>query len=166
MKPPILSSRQEWQRFFAGIAIGGIISWVLFFYMYGVMQEKQISKITKQHQQIEDLNNEIEIWKKEIQSLNQKVEKSVTIQEITITIENYKKYKIDLLSRLETQEALRKDLSSLITKDLETVYKGKNLIKKAIENKTIEINEKKYTFEVKEIMFSSTLIIEVALIRI
>ena len=83
-----------------------------------------------------------------------------------MTIENYRDYKLDLLSVIEAQEAIRNDLRSLITKDLETVYKGKSLIRKTIENKIVEMNKKKYTFEVSEIMFYSTIYIEVKVKRV
>lgn len=161
MKPPILLSRRGWQRFIAGIAIGALISWIVFFYMYGVMQEKQIQLIQSQKIQIEELKDKNSIWEKDYASKNNEIEKKLTIQEIQVAITNGSSYKIDLLSIVEAQEAVRKDLHALITKDIETVYQGKALLKKTIENKVIEINDKKYTFEVKEILFFSKLYIEV-----
>lgn len=166
MKPPNITSSQEWQRFFVGVVIGAIISWLLYFYMHGVMQEKQILLIAKQKDTIAELTRNLEIWKKDYELLNEDIEKKIKIQDITVTIENYKTYKLDLLSVIEAQKGIRNDLSSLITKDLETVYKGKLLIKKTIENKIIEINDKKYTFEVSEMMFYSTLILEVKIKRV
>lgn len=166
MKIPSVSSDKGWQRFFAGVAIGAIISWALYFYMHGVMQEQQIQKIETQKQEIKDLTKKIEIWEEESESLNEEAEKKVKIIEIQVTIENYRDYKLDLLSVIEAQEAIRNDLRSLITKDLETVYKGKSLIRKTIENKIVEMNKKKYTFEVSEIMFYSTIYIEVKVKRV
>lgn len=134
--------------------------------MHSEMQEDQIQEIIEQKREISNLRDKIEIWEKESESLNEETEKKLTIQEIQVTIENYREYDLDLLSVLEAQEAIRKDLSSLISKDLETVYKGKLLIKKTIENKTVEMIEKKYTFEVTEIMFYSTIFIEVKVKRL
>ena len=130
-----MAKDKGWQRFFAGVVIGAIIGWVVFFYMYGKMQENLTQEIIEQKQEISNLNDKIAIWEKESESLNEETEKKLTIQDIQITIENYRQYDLDLLSVLQAQEAIRKDLSSLISKDLETVYKGKLLIKKTIENK-------------------------------
>ncbi|MEH6942391.1 sporulation membrane protein YtrI [Bacillus sp. JJ722] len=161
MKPPTLTFRRGWQRFIAGIAIGAIISWILYFYMHGVMQEKQILLIETQKKEIEELKIKNAIWEKEYAAKNNEVEKKLTIQEVQVAITNGSNYKLNLLSIVEAQEEIRKDLNSLITKDIETVYKGKLLLKKTIENKIVEINNKKYTFEVKEILFFTTLYIEV-----
>ena len=166
MRPPNILSQKEWQRFFAGVAIGAIISWVIYVYLHGIMQETQMKKIIEQQQTIQKLEDEIAIWEKESESINEETEKKLTIQEIQIVIENYRDYDLDLLSVLKAQEEIRKDLSSLITKDLETVYKGRFLIKKTVENKIIEINDKKYSFTVSELMFYTTIYIEVKVRRI
>ncbi|MGM9926689.1 MAG: sporulation membrane protein YtrI [Bacillus sp. (in: firmicutes)] len=165
MKIPAISSDKKWQRFFAGVVIGGVVSWLLYFYMHGIMQEKQIQRIKSQEQQIIDLTKKIEIWEKESESHNEETEKNVKVIDIQVTIDNYRDYKLDLLSVIEAQESIRNDLRSLITKDLETVYNSKSLLKKTIENKSIELNEKKYAFEVSEIMFYSTLYIVVEIKR-
>jgi len=166
MRPPNILSQKEWQRFFAGVAIGAIISWVIYVYLHGMMQETQMKEIIEQQQTIQKLEDEIAIWEKESESINEETEKKLTIQEIQIAIENYRDYDLDLLSVLKAQEEIRKDLSSLITKDLETVYKGRFLIKKTVENKIIEINDKKYSFTVSELMFYTTIYIEVKVRRI
>ena len=166
MRPSSILSQKEWQRFFAGVAIGAIISWVIYVYLHGIMQETQIKEIIEQQQTIQKLEDEIAIWEKESESINEETEKKLTIQEIQIVIENYRDYDLDLLSVLKAQEEIRKDLSSLITKDLETVYKGRFLIKKTVENKIIEINDKKYSFTVSELMFYTTIYIEVKVRRI
>lgn len=166
MRPPNVLSQKEWQRFFAGVAIGAIISWVIYVYLHGMMQETQMKEIIEQQQIIKKLEDEIAIWEKESESINEETEKKLTIQEIQIAIENYRDYDLDLLSVLKAQEEIRKDLSSLITKDLETVYKGRFLIKKTVENKIIEINDKKYSFTVSELMFYTTIYIEVKVRRI
>ncbi len=166
MRPPSILSQKEWQRFFAGVAIGAIISWVIYVYLHGMMQESQMKEIIEQQQTIQKLEDEIAIWEQESESINEETEKKLTIQEIQIAIENYRDYDLDLLSVLKAQEEIRKDLSSLITKDLETVYKGRFLIKKTVENKIIEMNDKKYSFTVSELMFYTTIYIEVKVRRI
>ena len=166
MRIPPFFNNPSWQRFFAGIAIGALISWVVFFYMFGIQQEKQIRTIQTQKDQIEDLNKKIAIWEEDYQKLNEQNEEVLMIQEIVVKIKNGKQYNLDKLSVAEAEDVIRDDLASLIAKDLKTIYDGKVLLKKSIENKFIEINKKQYRLEVVEIMFYTKMYIEVKLKRI
>ena len=166
MRIPPFFNNPSWQRFFAGIAIGALISWVVFFYMFGIQQEKQIRTIQTQKDQMEDLNKKIAIWEEDYQKLNEQNEEVLMIQEIVVKIKNGKQYNLDKLSVAEAEDVIRDDLASLIAKDLKTIYDGKVLLKKSIENKFIEINKKQYRLEVVEIMFYTKMYIEVKLKRV
>ena len=166
MRIPPLFNYPTWQRFFAGIAIGALISWVLFFYMFGIQQDKQIRTIQSQKEQIEDLNKKVSIWEEDYQKLNEQNEQVLMIQDIIVKINNGKTYNLDKLSVAEAEDVIRDDLASLIAKDVKTIYNGKVLLKKSIENKFIEINKKQYRLEVVEIMFYTEMYIEVKLKRI
>ena len=166
MRIPPFFNNPSWQRFFAGIAIGALISWVVFFYMFGIQQEKQIRTIQTQKDQMEDLNKKIAIWEEDYQKLNEQNEEVLMIQEIVVKIKNGKQYNLDKLSVAEAEDVIRDDLASLIAKDLKTIYDGKVLLKKSIENKFIEINKKQYRLEVVEIMFYTEMYIEVKLKRV
>ncbi len=48
---------------------------------------------------------------------------------------------------------MKEDLKSLLAKDLTTVYKNREIIKKTVENKTMNINGKQYQLIVKELLF-------------
>ena len=65
MRIPPYYRNPLWQRFFAGVIIGAIISWGLFLYMFGDLQEKQIQLIETQQDAIKDLHDELEIWQNE-----------------------------------------------------------------------------------------------------
>ena len=166
MRIPPFFNNPSWQRFFAGVIIGAIISWVIFFYMFGIQQEEQIRIIQTQKEQIEDLNNKIAIWEEDYQKLNEQNEKVLTIQEVQVKINNGKAYNLDKLSVVEAEDVIRDDLASLIAKDVKTIYNGKGLLKKSIENKFVTINKKQYRLEVVEIMFYTEMYIEVKLKRI
>lgn len=166
MRIPSFFRSPSWQRFFAGVAIGTFISWCLFFYMFGLQQEKQINTIRTQKEQIEDLNKKIAIWEEDYQKLNEQNEKVLMIQEVQVKINNGKSYNLDKLSIAEAEDVIRDDLASLIAKDLKTIFQGKVLLKKSIENKLIEINKKQYRLEVVEIMFYTELYVEVKLKRV
>ena len=93
-------------------------------------------------------------------------EEVLMIQEVQVKINNGKSYNLDKLSVAEAEDVIRDDLTSLIAKDVKTIYNGKVLLKKSIENKFIEINKKQYRLEVVEIMFYTEMYIEVKLKRI
>ena len=163
MRIPPLYRRPAWQRFFAGMAIGGAISWCIFLYIYGVWQERNTKLIRKQQEAIVDLNNEKKIWQEEYKEMNKRNIEQLTVQKINIKITNSEKYKLDSLSVLETENAVKDDLSKMLAKDLETVYQSRELLKKIIENKPIKIHEKRYKLKIKEMIIYTTVSIELEL---
>lgn len=166
MRIPPYHQNPGWQRFFAGVSIGCIISWIVFLYMFGVQQEYQFEKINAQKKLIGDLLDRNQIWEKDYQKLNEEAEKKLKIQEIEVTIINGKTFKLDHLSIAEAEDAIHDDLASLLAKDVETIYNGRSLLKKSIENKIVEINKKRYRPEVAEILFYTNMYIEVRLVRL
>lgn len=160
MRIPPLYRRPSWQRFFAGMAVGGVISWCIFLYIYGVWQEKNTELIKEQAKKIIDLKAEKKIWQDEYKEINKRNIEQLTVQKINIRITNGEKYKLDSLSVLETEDSVRDDISLMIAKDIETVYKSKDLLKKIIENKPIKINDKRYKLKVKEMVFYTNLSIQ------
>ncbi|MBS4194985.1 sporulation membrane protein YtrI [Lederbergia citri] len=164
MRIPPLYRNPVWQRFFAGAAIGGCISWMIFLYMFGVMQERNGYLIEKQAKEIKTLQNQIIIWQEDYRELNKKNEEMLTIQKIDVRLIGYEKYNIkDRQSIFNVEESIKEDLKSLLAKDLSTVYKNKDIVKKTIENKNENINGKKYKFIVKEMYFYTTINITVEL---
>lgn len=160
MRIPPLYRRPAWQRFFGGMAVGGVISWCIFLYIYGVWQEQNTELIQKQAKEIIDLNEEKKIWQEEYKEINKRKIEQLTVQKINIRITNWEKYRLDSLSVLETEDSVRDDISMMIAKDIETVYKSKDLLKKIIENKPIKINDKRYKLKVKEMVFYTNLSIQ------
>jgi len=166
MRIPPYYRLPTWQRFFAGVVIGAIGSWFIFFYMYGVLQEKQISIIEIQRKEIHELKIKVGIWEQDFNKLNEETEKHLSVKEIQVNIVNDRFYDLDKLSVAEAEEVIRTDLTTLITKNVEDVYKAKALLKKSIENKILEINKKRYRIEITEIFFYTNMEIEVKLHRL
>lgn len=161
MRIPPYYRRPSWQRFFSGMAIGGAISWCIFLYIHGVWQERNSKLLHNLQDKINDLNEEKKIWQEEYKELNKRNLEQITVQKINIKITNGEKYKLDYFSTFQTEEAVKDELSTmLLAKDLETVYKSKDLLKKIIENKPIKINEKRYKLKVKEMVIYTTLSIQ------
>lgn len=160
MRIPPYYRRPSWQRFFAGAAVGGAISWCIFLYIYGVWQEENTELLRIQQQKIIDLNEEKKIWQEEYKEMNKRNIEQLTVQKINVKIMNWEKYKLDLLSVSETEDSVKDDISMMLAKDLDTVYKSKDLLKKIIENKPIKINDKRYKLKVKEMVIYTNLTIQ------
>lgn len=160
MRIPPYYRLPSWQRFLAGAAIGGMISWFIFLYIFGEWQEKYSKLIKKQEEDIARLTNDKKIWQEEFKELNKKNREQLTVQEIKIKIRNSEKYKMDSFSVFEIEDQIKEDISMMIAKDIDTVYKSRELIKKMIENKVFKVNEKRYRVEVRELVIYTTLFVQ------
>lgn len=160
MRIPPYYRRPPWQRFFSGAAIGGAISWCIFLYIYGSWQEQHTKLIHEQKDKIDELNKEIKIWQDEYKAANKRNIEQITVQKISVKITNWEKYGLDSFSAFEVEDNVKEDINMMVAKDIETVYKSKDLIKKIIENKQVKINDKRYRLDVKEMIVYTTLSIQ------
>jgi hypothetical protein len=163
MRIPPYYRLQEWRRLFAGMAIGAIISWLIFLFIYGEWQEEYSMKIQLQEEAIRELKNEKKIWQEDTEKINKENEEKLKVQNIEVKIINYDKYKLDIYSVHEIEEAVKEDVRTLLTKDIETAFKSRELIRKAIENKTFKAHEKRYRLQIKEIAYYTTISIQLSL---
>lgn len=157
MKIPPGYRIQEWRRLFVGMALGALISWLIFLYIYGEWQEKYSKTIKEQEESIHNLKKEKEIWQEDIQKLNKENKDKLTIQKIEVKIINYERYKLDLFSVYEIEEDVKEDIRSLLAKDIETAYKSRELLRRTIENKTFKAHDKRYRLQIEEIIYYTTL---------
>jgi hypothetical protein len=160
MRIPPYYRRPSWQRFFAGMAIGGAISWCIFIYIFGVWQEEHVKLNRKQQNDISKLHTDLKIWQEDYEELNKQNLAKITVQKINIKIINGEKYKLDDFSVFEKEEAVRDDIKMVLAKDLETVAKIQDLVEKIIENKPIKIYEKRYKLKVKKMIIFTTLTVQ------
>ncbi|MCM3122704.1 sporulation protein [Mesobacillus sp. AQ2] len=166
MRVPPYYRKPEWQRFFSGAAVGALVSWVLFLYMNGAWMEKHAKTIEQQKDEIADLKSDIEIWMEDYEELNKKNQEKLTVQEIKVKIVNDKKYKqLDTLSIYEIEEETKGQLNMLLAKDLDSVFKSRELITKVIENKSIRISDKRYKLKIKSMVIytSVSILVEISL---
>lgn len=165
MRIPPLYRRPAWQRLLAGMVLGGCISWSIFLYIFGVVQEESTKKMEKQEEDIKELTQDIKIWQDEYKALNKKNIELLKIQDISVKITNWEKYKqkygIDSFSVFEVEDAIKEDIAMVKAKDLDTVFKSRDLLKKVIENRIVKINDKRFRLEVKEIVIYTTLSIQI-----
>ncbi len=74
---------------------------------------------------------------------------------------NWEKYRIAQPDKMKFEEQVKDNISEVITKDIESVYKTKELLKRTIENKIYTINEKEFKAEVKELTIYTRLSVEI-----
>jgi hypothetical protein len=162
MRIPPYYRKPEWQRFLSGVAVGALVSWVLFLYINGAWMEKHAKKIEQQEDEISDLKSDIQIWMQDYEELNKKNEEKLTVQEIKVKIVNDKKYKqLDTLSIFEIEEDIKGQLNMLLAKDLDSVFKSRELITRVIENKSIKVNDKRYKLKIKSMVIYTSVSIQV-----
>jgi len=162
MRIPPYYQKPSWQRFFAGMVVGALISWGFFLYSYGVLQEKNIEIITKQKNTINELNKEIKIWKEDIQELNDENEQLLKVQSIKVIIQNKERYD-DKFLEYSIQKQIEEDLSNLKAKDIQSVINTRHLITRAIENRNFKVEDQIYKAEVSQLVITTTIIIEVVI---
>lgn len=161
MRVPPHYQQPSWQRFFAGVAIGAVISWSVFLFIFGVIQEKHSTIINEQKQDIQDLMNDKKIYQEEYSKLNKKAQEKLTIQEIKIKLTNGDRYLFKDFRITNIENKVKDDLKELIAKDIESIFNSRLLIERTIENRVFEFDGKKYKLEMTKFMLHTTLYIEV-----
>ncbi len=163
MRIPPFYEKGSWQRFFAGGVFGGLISWILFVYMFGAFQDIQLTHISKQAEEIKNLKEDIKIWSDDYTKLNEEKQKGLTLEKVNVKLINSEAYKFDSWRQYELESVAKKEINHLIAKELTLIYQSQELIIRAIENKVFKIDEKDYRLDVKGIfLLNTTLEIQVA----
>ncbi|WP_413379107.1 sporulation membrane protein YtrI [Alkalihalobacillus sp. 1P02AB] len=157
MRVPPYYRRPGWQRFFAGIAIGAIIGWAFFVNHYGQVYDSMIVKIKTQADEITHLEEDIAQLKNDQVILNEENKNKLTVQDIEISFSNDKQLKLSQLTIHDLKHQAVDQISNLKGDSIETVYQAKDLIYRAIENKTYVIDDRKYHFKIIGESFYTTL---------
>ncbi|MFD3445327.1 sporulation membrane protein YtrI [Microbacteriaceae bacterium 4G12] len=165
MRIPPLYRSPRWQIFFAGAAIGGILSWGIFLYVYGVFHEEQRTLILKQQDQIVQLKKHNHLLVEDQKKFNEENKRMLTIQNIKVDIINHEQYDVDSLAVHSLTTDVKNDLQNLLTQNIQSVAKNKGLLIAAIENKIYKRNEQSYHFQVHTIYFDTTLEISLKIVR-
>lgn len=157
MKVPSASIAKRWYLFLGGAAVGGILSWIIFLYIYGVFQEDQARTIGKQEKIINEQKQRLHVLLEDRNKLNEENKNLLTIQEIKIEISNHDKYDLDSLTLENITTSIQNDLRHLLTKHVQSVAKNKELLKKTIENKVYKHYDRSYRFKIETISFDTVL---------
>ncbi len=165
MHIPPLYRNKKWQLFLGGTMIGGLLAWIVFLYIYGSLQDRQLRILIQQQETIQQLETERNILIEDKQKLNEETKENLVIQDIQIKITNAKQVNLDALLQEQLTNAILEDLQYLLTQHVESVSSNKELLKKVIENKTYKVDSKVYQFHVDSIFFDTTLEIYVSIGR-
>ncbi len=137
---------------------------VYFFCTYTVFfQEEQASKIAEQREIIEKQEAKLHVLLEDQEKLNTENKRLLTIQEIKIKLINREKYDLDNLTLENMTTSIHNDLQHLLTKNIQSIAKNKDLLKKVIENKTYKHYDRLYRFKVDTISFDTVLEISITI---
>ncbi|SFE68262.1 sporulation membrane protein YtrI [Alteribacillus iranensis] len=163
MRIPPYYRRPGWQRFFAGVFIGVLGGWAFFLFQFGAVHEELVVEINKQKLQIEHQKEQIEILRSEEKKRNEENEKKLTVQEIKIQFANEKEMRLNELALFELKQQAEEEINFLKNKNIESVVDGKDLIRKAIENKTYEVGDNEWNLVIKEMYIYTNLELVIAI---
>ncbi|AIK37389.1 hypothetical protein COM13_01260 [Bacillus pseudomycoides] len=161
MRVPSATIAKKWYLFLGGAAVGGILSWFIFLYIYGVFQEDYAKKIVFQETEITRLKKNLHVLTEDRTKLNEENKSLLTIQEIKIEIPNHDKYDLDRVTLENMITSLQEDLQHLVTKNVQSVAKNKELLIKTIENKVYKHYDRSYRFKIETISFDTVLEISI-----
>ncbi|MFB4163011.1 sporulation membrane protein YtrI [Alteribacillus sp. JSM 102045] len=157
MRIPPYYRRPGWQRFFAGIAMGALGGWAFFLFQFGAVHEELVIEINKKRIQIENQKEQIDILRSEERKRNEENEQKLTIQETKIKFTNENKLRLNELALYELKQQVEDEVKFLKNKNIESVVEGKELIKKAVENKTYEVGDHEYRLHIEEMYIYTSL---------
>ncbi len=157
MRVPPYHQKPGWQRFFAGVVIGALISWFVFLFQFGILQDKQIQKISEQELEIADLQKSKEILIEDAKKLNEENKSKLKIQDFEIVFANRKKVELSSLDLHHMKTAVLEDLNSLIGQDIQSLSKNKELLFRTIENRLYEMDDKTYKLKIHTVFVDTTL---------
>lgn len=157
MRIPTFKRIKRWQLFFSGIVFGTIIGWLLFLLFFGIMHERQLDIITEQKTKIKELQNQIEIFQKDIEEINEQTEKQLLIKKIELHLLNKDALKLNEMEAFELEKMAIQYLNQLLLhKQIETVSKNKELLISTLENKQFKIEKQRYQLQVKQLYMYTT----------
>ena len=164
MHIPPYYKKESWQRFFAGVFIGAIISFTVFVYMHGVFYERWVEENLDLRAQLNELQLNYDDLVESNKELNQKSKEHITIDKIEININNEEKLKLDSLIVLELEEMIKGQIQGVIGKDINSLSENYQLLTAAIENKTYVKDKFNYSATVKNLFITPpTLIVNIEL---
>jgi hypothetical protein len=166
MRIPPLYRRKGYQRFFAGIIIGFILGWFFFLLSFGGLQEFYITEIKTKNEKINELERDINNFQSDYEEKNKEIEKKLRVQEIEIIILNKEKVDLEALTLFNLKNSIKEQLQSVLTQDIESIAKSRELLFKTLENKEFGIDDETFRVRVVNYQLYTTLRLELNVERV
>ena len=157
---PPYYKRKDWQRFILGAAFGGLIAYCILIFMYGSFYEQLLEENYQLQAEITDLRNQNEALLKDSETLDDIQKQNQTVQKIDIHIRNAESLNIDRLTIPIIEDRIKQTIDHIIGQDIHIVSESDRLMINVIESQTFPINEFDYHFEVKKLVLSRTVKID------
>ncbi|HSU79692.1 MAG TPA: hypothetical protein VLK78_04695, partial [Candidatus Angelobacter sp.] len=142
--------------------IGIVIGFCMFIFINGLAQERQLQVIANQKAKIQELEETRSYLFEEEVKKNEELQKKLTVQSISVTIEKNKRVQLDGVKLIDLKESISSKIrKAIIGNDIESVAKNKGLIFSAINNQAYLIEDQIIHVEVKSLTIYSDLEVQV-----
>ncbi|GAA0336178.1 hypothetical protein GCM10008967_28200 [Bacillus carboniphilus] len=155
--PELYRKNRTFQILVIGMVFGSIISWCVFLFMFGSLNDKQLLRIEELQEQVSSLKKDNETLLKNIKEINQENEKKLTVQLIDISLQNTEKYNLSAFDELKIKQEIRDETREILNRKIEDISSNVEFIIKAIEHKPYYIGDATYSVKVDRFSLTTTL---------
>lgn len=152
MHIPPYHKKRSYQLFLLGAVTGAIAAYLVLLFMYGKMYERLIYDQLQLQTALTEMEAQHEAL---LEDQEEREEKSnAIITSIQIEFMNAQELKFDRLITLQIEDLIKRELTDIIGKNIQSVSDSDDLLVTIIENKTFTIDDLSYQFEVKKLAIS------------
>ncbi|WP_163971624.1 sporulation membrane protein YtrI [Oceanobacillus halotolerans] len=146
-----------WQRFLAGIIMGGVIAYCLFIYFHGTMYDELLEENLNLQSEISDLKQQNEALLEDNEEHDEESEKEIVVNAIEITITNEDDLDLDRLIVHQLKELVKQELDPIMGLKIQAISESSELLIASIEDKGFTVDDFTYYFEVKQLIIDETI---------
>lgn len=158
MHVPPYHKKRSWQIFAVGVFAGSIVAYLVLIFMYGEMYANLLTEMTELKAEKQQLERQNEALLRDKEQLQEETE--WIVQSIDINFTNSRDFRFDRLTAHQLAEQIKDELKEIIGKDVQSVAENSELIESLIEKSVFTIDELSYSFEIKKMVFSEQITIE------
>lgn len=158
MHVPPYHKKRSWQIFAVGVFAGSIVAYLVLIFMYGEMYANLLTEMTELKAEKQQLERQNEALLRDKEQLQEETE--WIVQSIDINFTNSRDFRFDRLTAHQLAGQIKDELKEIIGKDVQSVAENSELIESLIEKSVFTIDELSYSFEIKKMVFSEQITIE------
>src|SRR5690625_83853 len=156
--PPYYKQR-KWQFFFVGTAVGAVIGYLSFLYVYGEHTERWIEENLALRNELREVQKTNELLLQDQDDMSKESQRRMQVQQIEIEWLNIEDVKIDRFTIYHLNNLVEDELNPIIGSQVEDVAEQRELVIRAIENKVYQVNQINYSVKVVYLTIAPKLII-------